>query len=55
MEKYMRLDIPPVQQGTYDPTIDFPYYMNSYVIPKVKQLTGEAQELINILRSKHIS
>ncbi len=54
VEKYMRLGIPPVQQGTYNPTVDFPYYMNTYVIPKVKQLTEEAQELINILSSKHI-
>jgi hypothetical protein len=55
MEKYLRLYVPPIQQGTYDPSVDFPYYMNSYVIPKVKQLAEEAQQIINILRSKHIA
>lgn len=55
MEKYLRLCIPPVQQGTYDPTADFPYYMDTYVIPKVKELTEKAEDLINILSSKHIT
>lgn len=34
---------------------DFKNYMEGDYMPKVKQLTEEAQELINILRSKHIS
>ena len=55
MKSYMQLAIPPVQKHTYDPTIDFPQYMQNTILPQIKELEKTAQELINILRSKHIT